>query len=92
MNVVIENAALVADVTNPRTHAESSIERFPASTNLFTGRNFRVILRYVKSELSREPSNIVDWVRDARSALRHPFTTKRTLGRDGNTVLVISHL
>lgn len=67
MNPVIENAALVVDVTNHSTHAESSIERFPTFANPFTGRNVRVILRSMKPELSREPSNISDRARDARS-------------------------
>ncbi len=49
-------------------------------------------LRYMKTELSREPLHIFNWVRDAWRALWHPLATKRTLGRDGNAVLVITHL
>ena len=51
-----------------------------------------MILRYMEIELSREPSNIVDWVRYARFGLRHLLSTHRTLCGDGNAVLVISHL
>ncbi len=46
----------------------------------------------MKVELGSKPRNIVDWVHDARLALRHLFATKRTSRRDGNTVLVISRL
>lgn len=51
-----------------------------------------MILRYMKIELSREPRKVVDWVRYARLGLRHLLSTHRTLCRDGNAVLVISHL
>lgn len=51
-----------------------------------------MILRYMEIELGREPGNVVDWVRYARFGLRHLLSTHRTLCRDGNAVLVISHL
>ena len=58
----------------------------------FSGPSLRMTLRYMKTELSREPLHIVDWVCNARHALRHRFATSRTLGRDRNAVLVISQL
>ena len=51
-----------------------------------------MVLRYMEIELSREPGNVVDWVRYAGFGLRHLLSTHRTLCRDGNAVLVISHL
>jgi hypothetical protein len=49
-------------------------------------------LRYMEVELRREPSDIIDWVCYARFGLRHRLPTLGTPSRDGNTVLVISHL
>jgi hypothetical protein len=59
---------------------------------LFARCSGRMTLHYMKTELSREPLHIVDWVRDARRALWHLFATYRTLGRDRNAVFVITHL
>ena len=52
----------------------------------------RMSLRYMEVELRREPSDIVDWVRYARFGLRNRLPTLGTPSRDGDTVLVISHL
>ena len=49
-------------------------------------------LRYMEVELRREPSDIIHWVRYGRFGLRHLLPTRGTPGRDGKTVLVISHL
>ena len=49
-------------------------------------------LRYMELELGREPSDIIDWVGYARFSLRHRHPTLGTPSRDGNTILVISHL
>ena len=46
-------------------------------------------LRYMKVELGGEPRDIIHWVCFARISLGHLLPTRRTPGRDGNTVLVI---
>ena len=51
-----------------------------------------IITGLVVSGRAAKPRNIVDWVHDARLALKHLFATKRTSRRDGNTVRVISRL
>ena len=46
------------------------------SSSGFAGRSGWVTLCYMKVELGSKPPNIVDWVHDARLALRHLFAIK----------------
>jgi len=49
-------------------------------------------LRYMQTELTGEPGNIVDWIRNPRTTLRHRCATRRTLRGDRIAIYVASQL